>query len=180
MLPRIQILQALKLALDAAVPVVDGVPKWKVRHERNRDTAAEEMPCLAIRYIADDAPDVARGTDDGAGLSLAEEAFELKIEFVVDTPIAPESDRETAGDADEGEDPTGLALASEIIEASFDALFAEGEEPNQLGGLVWETRYDGSGDNDEIATPDNVRLAERLTFVYRVRAEAPHKLLTGE
>jgi hypothetical protein len=178
MLPRDQILRALKLQLKAVVPVVDGAPAWKVRHERFRQTTIEEMPCLAIRYLADDASGVANASDESP--SIAEEAMHLRVDFIVDTPIPPESDRETAGDADEGEDPTGLGDASKIIETSLDALFPEGGPVNTLGGLVWDIRYDGSGDNDDLVTSDNVRLAERLTFVYRVRAEAPHRLLIGE
>lgn len=178
MLPRDRLLRALKFAFDAVVPNDAGVPRWKVRHWRNRAAALEEMPCVSVRYIADDAPGVSNASDESP--SIAEEFMELGIELVVETPLPPESDRETAGDADEGEDPTGLGVASEIIETCFDALFTEGEEPNDLGGLVFTIRYDGSGNNDEIATPDNVRLAERLTLVYRVRAEAPHRLLTGE
>jgi hypothetical protein len=178
MLPRDQILRALLLALQAVVPTDAGVPRWKVRHERFRSSTAEEMPCLAIRYVADDASGVATGSDSAP--SLAEEVMELRTEFVVDTPIDPESDRETAGDPDEGGDPTGLGAASQIIETSLDALCPEGGPVNTLGGLVWDIRYDGSGANDELATSDNVRLAEAVTFVYRVRAEAPHRLLIGD
>ncbi len=177
MLPRDRILKAFLLALQAQVPLENGVQAWKVRHWRNRATKVEEMPCIAIRYVADDAPGIATASDSAP--SIAEEAMELRLELVVDTPLPPESDRETAGDADEGEDPTGFAVASRIIETCFDAIWTEGEPVNDLGGLIWDARYDGSGDNDELATPDNVRLAERVTLVYRVRSEAPHRLLTS-
>lgn len=179
-LPRDTILQALKSALQAAVPMVGDParPKWKVRHWRNRETTFEEMPCVAIRYVADDAPGVTTASD--TILSVAEAIFELGVELVVDTEIAPESDRDTAGDPDEGLEPTGLESASEIIKQCLDVLFTPGEEPNALGGTVWDVRYDGSGDNDDVGTPDNLRLVERLTLVYRVRAEAPHVLLIGD
>lgn len=177
-LPRILILNALKNTLQASVPVVDGKPKWKVRHYRNRETTFEEMPCIAIRYAGDDAPGV---TTAGEGsLSMMEDAMELAVDLVVDTMVAAESDRETAGDTTDGTDPTGLEEASEIVEKSLDTIFKPGEEINTLGGLIWDARYDGSGDNDDVGTPDNVRLAERLTLVYRVRHEAPYKLLIGE
>lgn len=177
-LPRDRILKALLLQLQAVVPEVDGLPAWKVRHHRFRPTTYEEMPCLAIRYVADDAPGVANASDSQP--SLSEQAMELRIDFVVDTEIPPESDRETAGDEDEGADPTGFGVASTIIETSLGALFEEGKEINTLGGLIWDARYDGSGDNDDIETSDNVRLSERITLVYRVRGEAPHVLLIGE
>lgn len=182
MLPRDQILRALKLELEAVVPIdatLDSAkPQWKVRHERFRPTTTEEWPCVAIRYIADDVSGVTNASD--AQPSLAEQTMELSIALIVDTEIPAESDRETAGDPDEGDDPTGLGTASEIVEACLGALFTEGEEVNTLGGLIWDARYDGSGDNDDLVTSDNVRLSERLTLVYRVRAEAPHVLLTGE
>lgn len=177
-LPRITILQAVKGTAESVVPNVAGSPKWKVRHFRNRETTIEEMPCLAIRYVADDAPGVVTGSD--AQPSLGEAVYELGVEFVVDAALTAESDRDTAGDPDEGAEPTGLELASEIIEKTLDAFFPEGEEVNTMGGIVWDIRYDGSGDNDDVGTPDNVRLVERLTFVYRTRAEAPHKLLIGD
>lgn len=179
-LPRDQILQALVNTFRAAVPNVGdpAKPKWKVRHYRNRETAYEEMPCLAIRYVGDDAPGTTVPSD--SDLSTAEDIFELSVELIVDTVIEPEHDRETAGDATEGTEPTGLEASSEIIEATLGTLFTPGEEVNTLGGLIWDARYDGSGDNDDVGTPDNVRLAERVTLVYRVRREAPHRLLIGE
>ena len=183
MLPRIQILNALKQTLESQVPedpANPGTPQWKVRHHRFRETTVEEMPCVAIRYIADDAPGVTRGADDPSQLSLAEEVFELRVDFVVDTMIQAEHDRETAGDATEGDDPTGLEFASEIAEACLAALWTAGEPVNTMGGLIWDARYDGTGDNDDVATPDNVRLAESVTLVYRVRADAPYELLIGE
>lgn len=179
-LPRIQILEALLLHFRANVPLVDGVPMFRVRHERFRDASREQWPCVSIRYLADDAPDVVRGTDDPSGLSMAESVMELRLELVIDTEIPPESDPETAGDANDGADETGLGDASRIAEICLGSIFRAGEEAENLGGLIWDARYDGTGDNDELATPDNVRLAERLTLVYRVRAEAPHLLLTGE
>lgn len=179
-LPRILILKALKQTLQSQVPLVGGVPLYKVRHHRNRETTLEEMPCVAIRYIADDVPGVTRGLDEPGALSLAESAMQLNVELIVDAPLAAESDRETAGDPDDGEDDTGLEFASEIVEKCLNALFTKGEEVNTMGGVIWDVIYDGSGDNEDVGTPDNVRLAERLTLVYRVRAEAPQELLIGE
>lgn len=183
-LPRIQILDALKLHLRAAVPMdttfTPPRPMFKVRHERNRDTTFEEMPCVAIRYLGDDSEDVTRGTDDPSRLSMAESVMTCRVELIVDTLIDPESDHDTAGDVDDGDDDTGLEFASAIIEICLSSLFVAGEETNSLGGVIYDARYDGSGDNDALATPDNVRLAERLTLVYRARAEAPHELLIGE
>jgi hypothetical protein len=184
MLPRIQILQALKLHLQAAVPVDETFdppkPMFKVRHERFRPTTLEEMPCVAIRYLGDDAEDVTRGIDDPSRLSIAESVMTVRVELIVDTQIPPESDRETGGDPTSGDDDTGLEEASRIVEICLGSLFQAGEEIESMGGLIWDARYDGSGDNDDLATPDNVRLAERLTLVYRARAEAPHELLVGE
>lgn len=183
-LPRILILNALKRHLRAAVPVDETFtppkPMFKVRHERFRETTFEEMPCVAIRYLGDDAQDVTRGTDDPSHLSIAESVMTVRVELVVDTRILPESDRDTAGDANDGDDDTGMELASSIVEICLGALFKAGEEINSMGGVIWDATYDGSGDDQDLSTPDNVRLAERLTLVYRARAEAPHELLTGE
>lgn len=177
-LPRDLILPAFKEALELEVPEVDGKPKWKVRHERFRPTAVEEMPCVAIRYLGDDATGVSRPADEAP--STAEEVFELRVELVIDAPLPPESDVQTAGDPDEGVDPTGLSTVSAIVETTLATMFTEGEPVNTLGGLIWDARYDGTGDEGENATSNNVRLSERLTLVYRVRAEAPHVLLIGD
>lgn len=179
-LPRITILEALKLHLIANTPMVDGVPMFKVRHERFRAARFDEMPCVSIRYLGDDAPNVTRGAEDAANLSLAESAMELRVSLIIDLPLPPEMDEETAGDPGEGDDPTGLEQASAIVEACLGAIFREGEEIDTMGGVIWDAIYDGTGDNDDLESPDNVRMAENLTLVYRVRAEAPHKLLIGE
>lgn len=176
MLPREQILAALLVDLKTAAAAA--ATPFKVRHERFRSSTAEEWPCVSIRYLGDDAPGVATGSDTAP--SLAEEAMELRLELIVDTPLPAESDQETAEDPDDGDDPTGFGVASAIVETCLGAIFTEGQPINTLGGLIWDARYDGSGDNDDLATPDNVRLAERLTLVYRVRAEAPHVLLIGD
>jgi hypothetical protein len=179
MLPRDRILHAFKMALQSQVPVNgDGTPKWKIRHWRNRETTHEEMPCLAIRFVGDDVAGAFSASDSSP--SIAEQVMDLNLELVIDTEIPPESDRDTADDPDDGLDETGFRTASPIIETALETLFVEGEEVNNLGGLIWDARYDGSGDNDDIALPDRIRLAERVTLVYRVRAEAPHVLLTGE
>ncbi|MES2903265.1 MAG: hypothetical protein V4696_03685 [Pseudomonadota bacterium] len=182
-LPRIIILEALKRHLRANVPLDPADPSrqlFKVRHERFRESTLEEMPCVAIRYLGDDSPDVTRGTDDPSRMSLAETVMELRVELIVDTPIAAESDRDTAGDPDDGDDDTGMEFASRIVEICLGALFTAGQETETMGGVIWDARYDGTGDNDDVSSPDNVRLAERLTLVYRARAEAPHQLLVGE
>lgn len=179
-LPRIVILEAYKLALRAAVPIVDGKPMFKVRHDRFRDARQEEWPCVSIRYLGDDNPDVTRGLDDPQRMSMAESVMELRVALIIDTEIPPESDMDTAGDASDGTDETGLGDASKIAEICLGVIFRKGEEIDTMGGVIWDARYDGTVDNDDLATPDNVRLAEGITFVYRARAEAPHELLIGD
>lgn len=181
-MPTDTILQALKRAIEAEVPInpETGKPFFKVRHERFRETTLEEMPCLAIRYIADDATGTTRGAEDPQRLSLSEEAMELHAEYVIDTMLPPESDRDTALDEDEGEDPTGVAFPKQILAVALGATFRKGEEINTMGGVIWDARYDGTGDNEDVSNPHNVRLVERVTFVYRTRGEAPHMLLLGE
>lgn len=175
MLPRIVILEALRDHFRAAVPLVGGRPAFRVRHWRFRSPANEEMPCVSLRYIGDDAPGVTRGSD-GSAPSMAEEVFELSVELVADAPLPPEEDEV---DGQDGADPTGLATCSSMLETCLNSLFTPGQLPTTLGGLVWNIRYDGSGDDEDVSQPDNARLAERLTFEYRVRAEAPTHLLMG-
>jgi hypothetical protein len=182
MLPRLLLLEALKAHFRANVPASEDdplKPAFKVRHMRFRNPTKKEMPCVSLRFVGDDAPGQVRGTD-GEGLSMAEEVFELGVELVADAEIPPERDEEDGGDVDDGEDPTGLATCSDMIEILMNSLFTEGEEAVTLGGLAWDIRYDGSADDDDVSKPDNVRLAERITLVYRVRAEAPTQILIGE
>jgi len=151
-----------------------------VRHMRFRNPSTKEMPCVSLRFVGDDAPGITRATD-GEGPSTAEEVLELGVELVADSPIPPEVDEEgDDSEEDEGQDPTGLATCSNMLEVLLESLFTPGEPAATLGGLVWDIRYDGSADDDDVSKPDNVRLAERITLQYRVRAEAPTHLLIGD
>jgi hypothetical protein len=174
MLPRIQLLIALEAHLQAAVAQLPADERFKVRHHRHRDSDEGEWPCVAVRYVSDDTTGVTTGTDD-PGPSMSETVMELSVDLVCDTALPAEVD---AGEAAPDLDPTGLATLCNPIEVCLKSLFTEGLEPDSLGGTTWDIRYEGSG-NDEASTPDTGRMVERLVLVYRVRADDPTYLLTG-
>jgi hypothetical protein len=175
-LPRETILGKLLAHMRAHVATLPEGERFKVRHWRFRNPTKQEMPCVSLRYIADDAQGVTRASDD-AQPSTAEEVYDLGVNLIADSALPPEVDEE---EDDLGDDPTGLGEASRMIEICLDSLFVPGEQNETLDGTVRSISYDGSAEDDDESKPDNVRLAERLSFEYATRAEAPHILLLGE
>lgn len=168
-MPRIQILVALK---DFLMPVGAGAAApFLVRHHRHRESSDEEFPCCAIRFVSED-PQDASASD--ASPSSAEEVINLSVDLIMDSLIDAEI---RAGDAGPDLDPTGFGRVSAMSEACLDALFNVGGEPETLGGLLWNIRYDGTADDEPLSQPDYARVTERLVLQYRVRAEAPTQIL---
>lgn len=168
MMPRVQVLVALKTFLDA------GISNATVRHHRHRESTEAEWPCIAIRFVAENPQSF--GASDEAP-SIAEQVVNLEVDLIADCAIAPEV---MAGDlVGTDSDPTGIGTASALIEQCLNLLFTTGLMPETLGGLLWNISYDGTGEDDGVSTPDQVRLVERLTLQFRVRAEAPMVILTG-
>jgi hypothetical protein len=174
MLPRVALLTALVDHLAAGVAALPEADRFKLRHHRHRDTAEEEMPCVAVRFVSDDVPGNVSGSD--AYPSMSEAIMELGVDLVADVQLPAEAAPGQSVDA--GDDPTGLLGPSMLIERLLRMLFAVGEPPTTLGGLAWDIRYEGTGDDPD-SSPDSARIVERLVLVYRVRREAPTELLTG-
>ena len=175
-LPRVALMLALKSHLAAAVAALPPGDSFLVRHHRHRESTAEEWPCLAIKFVSDDTTGITTGTDDD-GLSMAETVMDLSVDLIADVDLEPERD---AGEpADPDEDPTGLAGPSRLIKVCLDSLLVAGEPADKLGGLAWDIRHEGTG-NDEESSPDAARMVERIVLVYRVRADAPTELLLND
>lgn len=174
-MPYVPILIALKAGLEArfAGQVFNAKPVL-VRHFRHRDAKNDERNCLSVRFVSSDPSGDQRQTDNHGD---PEEVFELACNLVVDVNLPPEADAVAPADLD----PTGLGIPGEIMAWALDWLIPGQYAPeNDLGGLVWEIRYDGTANDDADASPDFVRLEERLTIKYRVRADQPTLLLIGD
>jgi len=172
-MPQIIVLLALKkeIADIFAIARVAG-KKVTVRHERHRDAEQAVWPSVSIAYVSHDpSQEYGRQENDGG---LPEEVWALSVNVVIDADLPPEATDE--GDADL--DPTGYGTHAAIMSLIIDRLFPDGDE-NTIGGTTWQIRYDGSADNESDATPDNARVEERLTLLYRVRADRPNILLMG-
>jgi hypothetical protein len=175
-MPFIQLLLALHDEVEAAVAemVVDG-KSVTVRHHRFREARAEEYPCVSLRVAT--RADVSGLGEQTTGGGHPEEVRELLVDLVIEMDLEPEEDDPASIAAD----PTGFAGPSQILERILDQLLpdliANGNVPNTLGGLVWRIQYDGDAVGDDESTPDAGRLEERLTLLYRVRADHPTELL---
>lgn len=176
-LPRIVILEALLAHFRDVVDALPAEQQFKVRHWRHRNPSTNEMPCVSLRFEGDDPQGTVRATD-GEQPSIAEEVFELTVDLVADAPLPAENDDTPLDDG--GEDPTGLGVPAAMLEILLNSLWTPGELATTLGGVAFDIRYDGSGDDGGDSKPDNARLADRITIEYRVRAEAPTHLLMGE
>lgn len=163
--PKTLILIALAEHITAAVAQLPVDQRYTVRHGRHRNTADNELNCLSIEYVGEDPTGQGNGGD---GLSLAEEVVGMQVNLKAEARLPSE---------ESGLDPTGLGSADEILEHAFSCLFHDGQETETLGGLLWQIRWDGSSDDDELSTEELGRLSERLTLLYRVRSENPNSIL---
>lgn len=167
--PREIILDALLAHLQIQVAALPSDEQFTVRHYRHRNTADDELEgpgCLSLRWRSDD---MAGQRNGGDGLSLSEDVVEMAIDLVGEAKIPSEAS---------GNDPTGLGSCGAILATAFSFLFRTGEEPEKLGGLLWDIRYDGTSDDDEFSTEEIARVSERLALLYRVRTENPNAILT--
>ena len=102
--------------------------------------------------------------------------MELAVDLVIDDDLPPEEE----DPASALQDPTGFGTHADILRLVLERLFPDlenGAEPNTLNGAVWDISYDGTAPNEGDATPDSARMEERLTLLYRVRADRPTVLL---
>jgi len=171
-MPFIDVLRALKTELAQALDGrTVGGKAVTVRHFRHRESTIEEWPCIAIRYVSNDASSYGRQeTNDG----LPEQVMELAVDLVIDLELPAEATDENDDDID----PTGFECAGNMLAWALDALLP-GEESNTLGGTTWEIRYDGTAPDEGVQSPDLARLEERIVLLYRVRADQPTILLMG-
>lgn len=176
-MPYVPILIALRDEIQAAVDDADfGFERAvTVRHHRFREASSKMWPCVSIRRVSSDP--ASEGRQENA-YGLPEEVMELTVDLVIDMAIPPEIEEDDGASPDH--DPTGYGDQADVLATILDRLFPGGDEPeNTLGGLVWQMRYDGSSDDDGVLGPDQTRMEERLTILYRVRADRPTELLTG-
>lgn len=169
MMPFIPVLLALRAEIAAAL---DG-GAVTVRHHRHREARTDEYPCVAIRFISNDASQLGEQTTSSG---LPEQVMELVVNLVIDMDLQPEAD----DPADTTGDPTGFGDPAIVIAAILDRLLPDlesGAEPNTLGGTTWMIRYDGTAPEEGDVSPDRARMEERLTLFYRVRADHPTTLL---
>lgn len=174
-MPDERVLRALHDDLHPALNgAMFGGKPLTVRPHRHRDSKEWEFPCLAIRRVsADPSGTYGRETND---YGLPEAVWELSVDLVIDVNLPPEDDETLAAD------PTGYATPSQIVAAVLNQLFPDqetGGEENTLAGHAWMMRYDGSAPDALDATPDGIRVEERLVVLYRVRADRPTHLLMG-
>lgn len=164
--PREIILIALKNHIEAQVALLPNDELYSVRHHRHRNTADDEFNCLSLRWQNDDMPGMTNGGDS---LSSSEEVVFMAVDFIAEVKLASEGS---------GADPTGLGGAGKILAHALSTLFTDGEQAETLNGLLWDIRYDGSSDEDDVSTEEVGRLSERVTLLYRVRKENPNSILT--
>lgn len=168
--PREIILEALIAHLQIEVANLPADEQFTVRHWRNRNTADDEMKfglgCLSLRWRGEDFNGEGNGGD---GLSLGEDVVTQMTDLVAEVKLPSEAS---------GEDPTGLGRCGKILTHAFNFLFTTGEQPENLGGLLWDIRYDGTSDDDDLSTEEIGRVSERLGLLYRVRTENPNVILT--
>jgi hypothetical protein len=147
-----------------------------VRQHRHREPTQDELNCLSIRFVSND-PSSQYGEQETSG-GLPEAVWELSLDLVIDMALSPEA--RTPGDVGD-DDPTGFGRHSEVLAEVLDWMFpGDATQDNTLGGLIWQARYDGSADTETDSTPDFARMEERLVLLYRVRADRPTELLTGD
>lgn len=135
-----------------------GIVGVGTRHLRNRSTAAEERPCVAVRFDGDER------ADDDRNHNGQEAVRWLHFALVADLDL----DTEDAGTDDTGQKKLGLLLA-----ASVKGLRRAGSAIGALSDWI----IPGAFDPDENSQPDEGRLVLSLTVVYRVRTDDENALL---
>ncbi len=178
MMPFIPIVLALRREVAAALAghEIRG-EAITARHFRHREARSDECPSVGIRIMSP--ADVSASSEQTTSTGLPEQLMELSINLVVDLELEPEADEVD----DETGDPTGFGDHAQVVAWILDRLLPDleaGAEPNTLGGLVWSIQYDGTAPSEDgvDASPDRARMEERLTILYRVRADHPTTLLT--
>lgn len=166
--PHIKILEAVKATLEAVdfldLAGMTGVKALTIRHFRQRYSTSGERPCLAIKWTG--RPD--NNVDDQYKNS-DERPLKCGIDLVIDLLPVPE-------DAADDPDPTGWAEMSRIAAVALEAL--RDEDPANPLSLVcdgWVIDEDLVPDED--SKPDNGRLVQAISVVYRVRTFDSNVLL---
>lgn len=157
--PHIRILEALVATLEL-VNFEDraGVVGVTIRHTRNRYPTSSEKPCISVRWL---------GNEDQADEQYANawERYKLcNIDLVADAAIEAE---------DSQVDETGWDRLSRMLAAAFEKLREEGTPLYDLMNWV----QDRDTDPDEDSKPDEGRLVQAISVLYRVRTDQPNVLL---
>lgn len=167
-MPTVIVLEALKVTLEAVDWSAIGQPGFTWRHERQRNTSAEERPAGAIEWQGDQ---VREADDERVYLTMDEMLMAMSVSLTIDLDLEPEESDEAR--PVEVEDPTGLRTLTQVGMTAVKALKAEGAEIRNWTDAV---ALEGLSP-DEDGTGDEGRLVIPLTVLYRVRTDDPSELL---
>ncbi len=172
--PRITVLHALKKTLeDADLANVLGLPDLKIRWARNRYTAREERPCIAIAFVSDTPQE--GGADRNTDEMVRTLSFDLIVDMEVETEASAEA-QEAMGTSVLDYDSTGLAVISWVLDVAMLALrrtqLDEFRDTTDLGKVA-DWIEDVSIDDDEDLPDDDGRLVGRANVIYRTSSWDP-------
>lgn len=158
--PETIILEQMAAIADAAQLhlVFDMDTPFVVRHFRNRRGKGSERPGVALRYVGTEIP-------PNMGQSSSEMIWAMTVDIVVDLELDPEED---------GVDVTGWDKLTAAARA-FAALYLSMESP--LRNFV-DDILPGELDPDEDSTPDDGRLVQSVSVLYRTPWNDQQTLLT--
>lgn len=180
--PRIEVLYAvMQRLIDADLPTSTGHAALKLRWARNRYTARDERPCLAVAFVSDEPVE-----GEGSNLNPDELVRALAFDLIVDLEIETESSAEAnaalatpIGDFD----PSGLQELSQVLDQAMKALRETMIDPlrDTTGlGKVSDWVQDVSIDDDDELPDDDGRLVGRANVIYRVSSWDPTLLFKRE
>jgi hypothetical protein len=164
--PQILLLEAAKATLDGVdfVAALAGysdfdVSGLTVRHYRNRTSASQEQAgyALSIEWLGNN--------DNPSDINTAwDRTKAMDMRLAVSGPLKTE---------DSEIDPTGWLILSLINAVAVQAL----KDPASPLGLLYQDISDGDTGPDQDSSPDNGRLEQSLSVLYRVLTTDPNVLL---
>lgn len=167
-----------RLGIDNLLANRSGVGDLRLRWARNRYTAREERPCLAIAFVSDEP------IDDGSVAHNPDELVRaLALDLIVDMEIETEASAEAnqAMQTPEAEfDPSGLDRLSRLLDTAMlclrECLLDPLKDETDLGRKI-DWIQDAGIDDDEELPDDDGRLVGRINVIYRTSSWDPTLLL---
>lgn len=149
------------LAKIAGLLNQDGSPGTAItfRHARNRPPPVENRPVMCLVWHGNSVD------PQQQDLNAWEQARQMDAELYLDLNLPTE---------DSQDDPTGWLIASTMTAAAFQAVRSETSLTAALSD--WRTQGDLTPEED-ISGPDNARLVQSMSVLYRVLTEEPNTLL---